>query len=223
MFHSQATRSHACHLPAGRFGAAIPLLTVGCSAMLAACAAGPSAHGAPAERSAHQVAAHEPATHGPAAHKPAAPTTAEHASAAHVPAAPTPAEHAPADHAAGDHEQARPPSAAVHHRAPKSKPEHYEPHVPGDKESAKLRKRVAKKFRDGCRLERSCGKLLGVDCNAAGDGPYYYVKRSNLEVVERCGGLCMDGGCRNCRTEPKKGTNDERRCCPPLAWKCATY
>jgi hypothetical protein len=49
--------------------------------------------------------------------------------------------------------------------------------------------------------------MIGVDCKAAVDGPYYYVRRESLEVVSTCGGACMRG-CTNC---------------PPSDWTCATY
>jgi len=67
--------------------------------------------------------------------------------------------------------------------------------------------RVKQRFGEACRPERSCGGLLGVDCNAAVDGPYYYVEHADLKVVSTCGGACM------------RGCTD----CPPKAWACATY
>lgn len=68
--------------------------------------------------------------------------------------------------------------------------------------------RIRQRFGERCRLERACGELWGVDCDAAVDGPYYYVKRDTLEVVSKCGGFCMGGRCTNC---------------PPREWKCPTY
>lgn len=67
--------------------------------------------------------------------------------------------------------------------------------------------RVKAKFGDGCRYERACGELVGVDCNAAADGPYYYVDRKELATVSTCGGAC------------RRGCTD----CPPKAWTCPTY
>jgi hypothetical protein len=67
--------------------------------------------------------------------------------------------------------------------------------------------RVASRFPD-CRLERECGDLLGVDCDSAVDGPYWYVRKDDLSVVAGCGGLCMKGHCTNC---------------PPKEWTCAVY
>jgi len=67
--------------------------------------------------------------------------------------------------------------------------------------------RVQQRFGQTCRPERACGGLLGVDCDAAVDGPYYYVRQSDLAVVSTCGGACMNG-CTDC---------------PPRAWTCATY
>lgn len=53
-----------------------------------------------------------------------------------------------------------------------------------------------------------CGNLVGVDCGAAIDGPYYYVKRDTGKIVSYCGGYCMDGKCTNC---------------PPREWTCSRY
>jgi hypothetical protein len=76
------------------------------------------------------------------------------------------------------------------------------------KVDAKLAARIKKTFGERCRLERTCGDLLGIDCDAAVDGPYYYVKPGSLEKVSTCGGACMGGKCVNC---------------PPAEWDCATY
>jgi hypothetical protein len=65
--------------------------------------------------------------------------------------------------------------------------------------------RIKEAFGEACKAEKTCGALLGIDCNAAVDGPYYYVKAGTLEVVARCGGFCMGGGCTNC---------------PPKEWTC---
>ena len=73
---------------------------------------------------------------------------------------------------------------------------------------AKLADRIKKTFGESCRLERICGELLGIDCQAAVDGPYYYVKPGSLEKVSTCGGACMGGKCTNC---------------PPAEWDCAKY
>jgi len=72
----------------------------------------------------------------------------------------------------------------------------------------KLAARIKKTFGESCRLERICGDLLGIDCKAAVDGPYYYVKPGSLEKVSTCGGACMGGRCTNC---------------PPAEWDCDTY
>ena len=71
-----------------------------------------------------------------------------------------------------------------------------------------LAARVREKFGERCKLERSCGELLGVDCGAAVDGPYSYVQRADLKTVATCGGACMTGRCTDC---------------PPKAWTCPTY
>lgn len=81
------------------------------------------------------------------------------------------------------------------------------PAEPAPPDDPQLAARVQEKFGDGCRLERVCGDLAGVDCNSAADGPYYYVRKADLETVSTCGGACR----RGC-TE-----------CPPPTWSCATY
>lgn len=57
---------------------------------------------------------------------------------------------------------------------------------------------------ESCHIDQTCGDLVGVDCNSAADGPYYYVKKSTGKVVSFCGGYC-DGRCTNC---------------PPKQWTC---
>ncbi len=71
-----------------------------------------------------------------------------------------------------------------------------------------LETRIKQKFGEACRLERTCGDLLGVDCKAAVDGPYYYAQRDDLKTIATCGGACMSGRCVDC---------------PPKAWTCPTY
>lgn len=80
--------------------------------------------------------------------------------------------------------------------------------APSEPVDPALATRVKEKFGERCKLERSCGDLLGVDCGAAVDGPYYYAQRSDLKTVSTCGGACMGGRCTDC---------------PPKAWTCATY
>ena len=79
------------------------------------------------------------------------------------------------------------------------------PQVPVD---AALAARITRKFGELCKHERSCGDLLGIDCQSAADGPYYYARRSDLKTVATCGGACMSGSCTDC---------------PPKAWTCPTY
>ena len=79
------------------------------------------------------------------------------------------------------------------------------PQVPVD---AALAARITRKFGELCKHERSCGDLLGIDCQSAADGPYYYAQRSDLKTVATCGGACMSGSCTDC---------------PPKAWTCPTY
>lgn len=58
---------------------------------------------------------------------------------------------------------------------------------------------------DICQLDKVCNNLVGIDCNAAGDGPYFYVKKETGKIISKCGGYCMSGKCKNC---------------PPKEWTC---
>lgn len=71
---------------------------------------------------------------------------------------------------------------------------------------------IKAQFGDRCRLERTCGPLWGIDCEAAVDGPYIYVRpRADGWVrITTCGGACMGGRCTNC---PPKNEG----------WTCETY
>ena len=71
---------------------------------------------------------------------------------------------------------------------------------------------IKKRFGQRCHLERTCGPLFGIDCDAAVDGPYYYVRVKPLafEEITTCGGACMGGRCTNC---PPKNEG----------WTCPTY
>jgi hypothetical protein len=72
--------------------------------------------------------------------------------------------------------------------------------------------KIKKRFGEECRLERTCGALWGIDCNAAADGPYHYVRVTPgaFEEIATCGGACMGGRCTNC---PPKNEG----------WTCPTY
>ena len=71
--------------------------------------------------------------------------------------------------------------------------------------SDELARRVRERLGAECTVHRECEDLLGIDCNAAADGPYYYVRAQDLEVVAKCGGHCMMAPCEDC---------------PPDAWTC---
>jgi hypothetical protein len=81
------------------------------------------------------------------------------------------------------------------------------PESPAAQVPPEMADKIRSAFGDGCRFERACGGLVGVDCNSAADGPYYYVREGSLEVVSTCGGACR-AGCTEC---------------PPKAWDCPTY
>lgn len=74
--------------------------------------------------------------------------------------------------------------------------------------SAPLQDRVAYRFGESCTVVETCGSMVGIDCNSRGDGPYYYVKAANLEVITTCGGACMVRVCTDC---------------PPPAWTCGRH
>jgi hypothetical protein len=74
--------------------------------------------------------------------------------------------------------------------------------TPGEARDAAIKKR----FGTSCRLARECQGLWGIDCDAALDGPYYYVEAQTLDVVARCGGYCDGARCTNC---------------PPRTWTCS--
>ncbi len=63
----------------------------------------------------------------------------------------------------------------------------------------------------GCEVDARCGELVGVNCGAEVDGPYYYVEAFSGRILEYCGGACMAGPrpdspyCRNC---------------PAVGWTC---
>ena len=126
------------------------------------------------------------------------PPSAPPAQSGPTPDVPPPAEPAPAD---------EPENDAGGFASPELGEPSPEPEVPAAMKDPALIARVKQRFGDSCRPERSCGGLLGVDCNAAVDGPYYYVEHADLKVVSTCGGACM------------RGCTD----CPPKAWACATY
>lgn len=71
---------------------------------------------------------------------------------------------------------------------------------------------IAKAYGDSCHLERTCGPIWGVDCGAAADGPYFYLRPrvDRIEALATCGGACMGNRCTNC---------------PPRlpGWSCRTY
>ncbi len=60
------------------------------------------------------------------------------------------------------------------------------------------------RYGSDCKIAATCGDLVGVNCRAEVDGPYYYVRKGSGEIVSTCGGACMTG-CTNC---------------PPKEWTC---
>ena len=62
-----------------------------------------------------------------------------------------------------------------------------------------------------CRIDKSCGDLVGLNCLADIDGPYYYVNRKSGAIVGYCGGYCLGGAKGKCKN------------CPPKEWTCELY
>ena len=64
----------------------------------------------------------------------------------------------------------------------------------------------------GCELAGECNGIVGVNCHAEVDGPFYYVDGATGKIIGNCGGLCMGGdGVTNCKPDT----------CPPPQWTCA--
>lgn len=76
-----------------------------------------------------------------------------------------------------------------------------------DRNDPQLVERVSREF-SSCRLERTCGQLIGVDCQSASDGPYFYIEVNTFKHIASCGGNCMNGPCPDC---------------PPPQWDCEVY
>jgi hypothetical protein len=62
-----------------------------------------------------------------------------------------------------------------------------------------------------CEVDKTCGNLVGVNCQSEVDGPYYYVEQDTNRVIETCGGACKGG------PKPDQGLCVE---CPPREWTC---
>jgi hypothetical protein len=79
----------------------------------------------------------------------------------------------------------------------------------------------AKKHYPNCKAPVVCGDLAYVDCDAAADGPAYYLRRGTGALISACGGSCMvlmeRGGAD---TEQGKVC---RTLCPPPGWTCGPH
>lgn len=71
---------------------------------------------------------------------------------------------------------------------------------------------IKRRFGQMCKLERTCGPLWGIDCAAAIDGPYSYVRvlPDRIEEIVACGQGCQGEICKKC---PPRGEG----------WTCPTY
>jgi hypothetical protein len=72
----------------------------------------------------------------------------------------------------------------------------------------------------GCKGPEVCGDLAYVDCNAAADGPAYYLRKRDGTEISACGGRCMilmeRGG-----ADTEQGKVCRTLCTPP-AWRCGS-
>lgn len=59
------------------------------------------------------------------------------------------------------------------------------------------------RFGSTCKIINQCHDIVGVDCGALSNKPYYYVNRFTGNIVAVCGGYA---------------TNLSQ--CPPAAWTC---
>lgn len=59
---------------------------------------------------------------------------------------------------------------------------------------------IKRKFGDNCKITDSCADMVYVDCNAAADGPAYFLDK-NLETIGTSGGFCMSGQCSGAPAE----------------------
>ena len=60
-----------------------------------------------------------------------------------------------------------------------------------------------------CARPTYCGDIGYVDCQSDRDGPAYYFRRDNGEIISACGGYCMGDPHNSCA-----------RNCPPPQWTC---
>ncbi len=148
-------------------------------------AAPPAAPTTPASTPGASTTASTPAS-TPAASTPGTPTASTTASTA---SKPTPDE----------------PDEPASFADPKTAAEEQPPATPRPPVEPALAARISKRFGERCTLARSCGDLLGIDCQSAVDGPYYYAQRTDLKTVATCGGACRGRPCPDC---------------PPKAWTC---
>lgn len=123
------------------------------------------------------------------------------------PTEPSPAQ-PPVENASGDAQQEPPAEDDGSNFASPPASEESPSEPAADPADPELAERIKKTFGEGCKFERECGEMIGVDCGAAADGPYYYAKKGSLEKVSTCGGACMGGRCTDC---------------PPKGWSCETY
>lgn len=72
-----------------------------------------------------------------------------------------------------------------------------QPEVSEVKHVTSADQRVITKFGKRCVVDMRCANILGIDCGSAADGPYYYVRENDLEIISYCGGYCM-ASCDNC-------------------------
>ena len=64
-------------------------------------------------------------------------------------------------------------------------------------------------FSNNCKLVGTCIDISVIDCEAATDGPLYYINHKKNALIQCCGGCCD--------TTKREGNQCSE--CPPRKWK----
>ncbi|MAH05937.1 MAG: hypothetical protein CL561_10300 [Alphaproteobacteria bacterium] len=66
--------------------------------------------------------------------------------------------------------------------------------------------KIKKAYGKACKITERCDDMVYVDCNAAADGPAYYLDK-DLKIIGTSGGLCMMG----CSAAPEAWQNCQNK------------
>lgn len=70
-----------------------------------------------------------------------------------------------------------------------------------------------KDYGRSCKVhDLTCDGVVGIDCDSAADGPYYYVDEKTGEILSSCGGAC--------RTSDEEQIEICETKCPAEEWNC---